>query len=61
MVAGRHGGVVLEIKFTNTYPFWVSQMIHRIAVLRRGVCKYVTCFRAAGTVSERVSRLEATR
>jgi hypothetical protein len=43
------GGVVLEVKFTNTYPFWVADMLHRTDVLRRGVCKYVVCSRAAGT------------
>ncbi len=42
------GGVILEIKFTDTYPFWVMHMLHRIEVIRRGVCKYVICARAAG-------------
>lgn len=42
------GGVVLEIKFTNSYPFWVANMLGRVEVLRRGVCKYVICSRAAG-------------
>jgi hypothetical protein len=44
------GGVILEIKFTNTYPHWVAQMLHRVELLRRGVCKYVMCSRAAGVV-----------
>ncbi len=43
------GGVILEVKFTNTYPRWVSDMLHRVEVLRRGVCKYVMCCRAAGS------------
>jgi len=42
------GGVVLEIKFTNSYPFWVANMLRSVEVLRRGVCKYVICSRAAG-------------
>lgn len=42
------GGVVLEVKFTNTYPFWVAHMLRRLDVLRRGVCKYVLCAQAAG-------------
>lgn len=42
------GGVILEVKFTNTYPFWVADMLRRVEVLRRGVCKYVICSRAAG-------------
>ena len=41
------GGVILEIKFTNTYPFWVADMLRRLEVVRRGVCKYVICSRAA--------------
>ncbi|MHC4611088.1 MAG: VTC domain-containing protein, partial [Planctomycetota bacterium] len=41
-------GVILEVKFTDTYPFWVADMLHRVGVLRRGVCKFVICSRAAG-------------
>ena len=46
------GGVVLEIKFTNTYPFWFANMLRRLEVMRRGVCKYVICSRAAGVCVE---------
>ena len=46
------GGVILEVKFTNTYPFWVANMLRRLEVLRRGVCKYVICSRAAGVSAE---------
>jgi hypothetical protein len=42
------GGVILEIKFTNVYPFWVMNMLHRVEVVRSGVCKYVICSRGAG-------------
>ncbi|MCH7700517.1 MAG: polyphosphate polymerase domain-containing protein [Planctomycetes bacterium] len=49
------GGVVLEIKFTNSYPFWVANMLGRVEVLRRGVCKYVICSRAAGLSVEPTS------
>ena len=45
--AGLHD-VILEIKFTGTFPFWVSDLIHRCDVMRRGVCKYVICIRGAG-------------
>lgn len=45
-------GVVLELKFTNTYPFWVANMLRRLEVVRRGVCKYVICSRAAGVCAE---------
>ncbi len=39
-------GVILEVKFTNTYPFWLSDMLHRLELLRCGVCKYITCTQA---------------
>lgn len=42
-------GVILEVKFTNTYPFWVADMLRRVEVLRRGICKYVICSRAAAS------------
>jgi hypothetical protein len=42
------GGVILEIKFTGSYPAWVMHMLHRLDLLRRGVCKYVLCCRASG-------------
>ncbi|HNQ21989.1 MAG TPA: polyphosphate polymerase domain-containing protein [Phycisphaerae bacterium] len=42
------GGVILEIKFTDTYPFWVADMLHRVELMQRGVCKYVICSCAAG-------------
>ena len=41
------GGVILEIKFTNVYPFWVMDMLRRVEVARRGVCKYLICSRGA--------------
>ena len=47
------GGVILEVKFTNTYPFWVADMLRRVEVLRRGVCKYVICTQAGGTFQHR--------
>ena len=40
-------GVILEVKFTNTYPFWVADMLRRVEINRRGVCKYVICSRSA--------------
>lgn len=44
------GGVILEIKFTGTYPFWVADMLHRLEITRRGVCKYALCSKAVDTV-----------
>lgn len=35
--------VVLEIKFSDTYPFWVSQLIQRLQLERISLAKYVTC------------------
>lgn len=45
------GGVILEVKFTNTYPAWVMDMLRHLEVLRRGVCKYTICCRASGVAS----------
>lgn len=47
------GGIILEVKFTNTYPFWVADMLRRLEVTRRGVCKYLICSRAAGVAVAR--------
>lgn len=35
--------VILEIKFTNTFPFWVKRAIYRFNLLRGEFAKYVTC------------------
>lgn len=43
--------VILEIKFTNTYPFWVRDLIRQEGLMRRGFCKFVHCMRTAGLVS----------
>jgi hypothetical protein len=44
-------GVILEIKFTNTFPFWVRDIVGQSNLIRRGVCKYVLCERATRTAS----------
>jgi hypothetical protein len=62
-VKGRHDmwwpvrlpGVILEIKFTNTFPFWVADFIRRGELIRRGVCKYKLCAQEAGIVNEVLS------
>jgi len=33
--------LVMEIKFTNTYPFWVDQMIRHLTLMRDSVAKYL--------------------
>ena len=40
-------GIILEIKFTNTYPFWIRDLIGRSELARRGVCKYLICSQAS--------------
>ena len=35
--------VVLEVKFTDHYPAWVQQMIHRFGLTRGSMAKYVEC------------------
>jgi hypothetical protein len=42
------GGVILEIKFTDTYPSWLSDLVHRSDLQRRGICKYAMCSQGAG-------------
>lgn len=42
------GGVILEVKFTDSYPRWVSGLIRYFGLQRRSVPKYVLCVRTAG-------------
>lgn len=35
--------IVLEIKFSDVYPFWVRQLIQRLQLNRISLAKYVTC------------------
>jgi hypothetical protein len=44
----RLPGVIFEVKFTGTYPFWVADFIRCAELIRRGVCKYKLCADAAG-------------
>ena len=39
-------GVVLEVKFTSTFPRWVADLIRRFDLQRRSVPKYVLCLSA---------------
>lgn len=43
----RLRSVILEVKFTDTYPAWVQHLLDRSDVVRRGVCKYLICSQAA--------------
>lgn len=38
---------ILEIKFTNTYPAWLSELARRFDLRRRSIAKYVVCVNAA--------------
>ncbi len=60
--------VILEIKFTDQFPFWVSQVIRRFNLLRDSFAKYVFCVRSLKTEGIEVrdsqpigSRTSATR
>ena len=35
--------IVLEIKFTDTYPFWVRRLVQRLQLVRLSMAKYVLC------------------
>jgi VTC domain-containing protein len=35
--------IILEIKFTNRFPFWVRRIIERFELRRTSVAKYVVC------------------
>ena len=43
----RLPGVVFELKFTNTFPFWLQDLLHESRLVRVGVCKFAMCCRAA--------------
>jgi len=38
---------ILEVKFTNTYPAWLAELVRRFGLYRRSVAKYVVCVNAA--------------
>lgn len=35
--------MVLEVKFTDAFPAWVEDMIHRLGMMRDSFAKYVVC------------------
>jgi len=35
--------VILEIKFSNTFPWWVNKMIQRFGLHRDSIAKYLIC------------------
>jgi hypothetical protein len=42
------GGVILEIKFTDCFPGWLSRMAQAFNLRRQSVPKYVHCVKALG-------------
>ncbi|GMU33200.1 MAG: polyphosphate polymerase domain-containing protein [Planctomycetia bacterium] len=44
-------GVIFEVKFTDTYPVWLKNLLASSDLVRRGVCKYTLCLQAARGVS----------
>jgi hypothetical protein len=44
-------GVIFEVKFTDTYPVWLKNLLASSDLVRRGVCKYTLCLQAARGMS----------
>lgn len=40
-------GVIFEIKFKNTYPSWIREMVGTSDLVREGVCKFLMCIQAS--------------
>jgi hypothetical protein len=36
-------GVILEVKFTNAFPWWVRRLVSRFELEKISICKYVYC------------------
>jgi hypothetical protein len=53
------GGVILEIKFTDSFPKWISQMVQLFDLERQSVPKYVHCVETLGLEKNR--RLKSDR
>lgn len=51
-------GVVLEIKFTGTYPPWVQSLLARFELQRRSISKYTYSMEVLGAEVRPRSRLE---
>ena len=40
--ATENGGVILEIKFTDSYPVWLSRLVEYFDLRARSMSKYAT-------------------
>ncbi len=45
----RLGGLILELKFTDRFPSWMSELVEIFNLERRRMPKYVTCVQALRT------------
>lgn len=50
--------IVLEIKFTDTFPGWVEDLVRKLNLLRDSFSKYVVCVDSLATDGIDVSRME---
>lgn len=53
--------IVLEVKFTDTFPGWVADIVRRLNLLRDSFSKYVVCVDALAAEGINVARLEGIR
>ncbi|HET6428301.1 MAG TPA: polyphosphate polymerase domain-containing protein [Phycisphaerae bacterium] len=51
------GGVVLEVKFTDRFPSWLSGMVRVFDLQRRSMAKYVACVQALHRPGRLVGRI----
>lgn len=52
--------IVLEVKFTDTFPTWVEGVVRRLDLLRDSFSKYVVCVDALRAEGINVARLEGS-
>ncbi len=53
----RPGGVILELKFTDRFPRWMTEMVEIFNLERTRMPKYVTCLQASRTPDFHVMNL----
>ena len=53
----RLGGIILELKFTDRFPSWMTEMVEIFNLERTRMPKYVTCLQASRTPDFHVMNL----
>lgn len=53
--------IVLEVKFTDTFPGWIGDIVRHLGLLRDSFSKYVVCVDALAAEGIDVARLEGIR